>query len=234
MKIAVILPTYNERENIGNLIKIIFDLNIAGLEIIVIDDNSPDGTSAIVNGLKKDNSNIHLISREGKLGLGTAYLGGFRYALERGAEYILGMDADFSHDPKLIPSFLAQMNQFDLAVGSRYIPKGKIENWNIVRQIISRFGNLYARSILGMPVHDLTTGYKCYRREVIKYLLNKNIDAIGYVFLTETTYYTLKAGYKVKEIPIVFTERRSGKSKFSWAIIWESFCKILKLRFTNK
>ncbi len=234
MKTAVILPTYNEKENVEKIIQHIFDLKIIDLEIVVVDDNSPDGTADIVEKCQTVNSSLHLIRRKGKLGLGTAYLEGFRYALEKGADYFFEIDADFSHDPKDISLFLSRVNQCDLVIGSRYIANGKISNWNASRRFVSSFGNLYARFILKMAINDLTTGYKCYRREVVEYLLGKEIDAVGYVFQIETTYHAVKRGFRVEEIPIVFTERTLGKSKFSLAIVGESFWKVLKLRFADK
>jgi dolichol-phosphate mannosyltransferase len=233
MKIAVIIPTYNEKENIERLINAIFSLNIGGLEVIVVDDNSPDDTAIAVKEIMSANPKIHLICRKGKMGLGTAYLEGFRYAIEYGADYLFEMDADLSHDPKQISLFLSHIDQNDLVIGSRYVSSGRIDNWDIHRRLVSSFGNLYARLILGVAVRDLTTGYKCYRRQVVEYLMGKDIDADGYVFQVETTYHAIKGNFRVKEIPIIFTERRLGKSKFNFNIIWESFWKVLKLRLIN-
>ena len=230
MRTAVIIPTYNEKDNIEKALESIFSLNNKDLEVVVIDDNSPDGTGLIIEKLKENNNKIHIIHRDRKMGLGTAYLEGFKYALDRNAQYIFEIDADFSHDFSLIPSFLDGARDNDLVIGSRYIPGGKITNWNLSRRLISYLGNLYARLVLGAPVADLTTGYKCYRREVAEFLTEKNIDAIGYVFQIETTYHTIKRGFRTKEIPIAFTERRIGKSKFSFKIIWESFWKVLKIK----
>ena len=234
MKIAVILPTYDEKDNVEKIIQQIFALEIPGLELIVVDDNSPDSTARIIEKLKETNRNIHLIRRKRKMGLGTAYLEGFRFALDRGADYFFEIDADLSHDPKHIPHFLAHMSQYDLVIGSRYMSAGKIVNWNVGRRLVSRLGNSYARLMLGLDVRDLTTGYKCYRRKVIEHLLDKKIDAIGYVFQIETTYYAINANFRIKEIPITFTEREMGKSKFSFTIIRESFWKVLKLKLVDK
>lgn len=232
MKTAVIIPTYNEKSNIQDLIRAIFSLGILGLEVVVVDDNSPDGTGRAVAEISKSDSKVHVIQRSKKMGLGTAYLEGFQYALSRGAEYFLGMDADLSHDFSVIPDFLKNIEQYDIVVGSRYIPNGRMENlWT--RKVVSRLGNIYARFVLGIPVYDLTSGFKCYRRKAVEFLVTQNIDAIGYVFLTETTYRVYQEGFSVKEIPITFIERRAGKSKFNFSIIWESFWKILKLRYKN-
>ena len=230
MKIAVVIPTYNEKENIEEALGKVFGLNIEGLEVIVVDDNSPDGTGRIVEKIKENNSKLHIIQRNKKMGLGTAYLEGFKHALDNGAEHIFEIDADFSHDFSAIPDFLESIKEFDAVVGSRYINQGKIENWNFSRRFFSKFGNIYAQFILNIPIQDLTTGYKCYRRKVVEYLCSKNIDSVGYVFQIETTYHAHKNGFKIKEIPITFTERRLGSSKFDFRIIWESLSKVLKLR----
>jgi dolichol-phosphate mannosyltransferase len=229
MKIAIVIPTYNEKENISRLVSDIFDLGISELEIIAVDDNSPDGTGKLLDGIREKDKRVHVIHRAKKSGLGTAYLEGFQYSLVQGAEYIFAMDADFSHNPKMIPIYLDEIEQHDLVVGSRYISGGKITNWDVMRRFISYSGNLFARYILNMPVADMTTGFKCYRRKVIAYLKNKNISSIGYVFQIETIYHAYNNGFKVKEIPIQFSERRSGKSKFNSKIIWESFWKVAKL-----
>lgn len=234
MKTAIIIPTYNERDNIDKLINEIFSLEIEGLEVVVVDDNSPDGTGKIVAEISAREPRVRIIHRKKKMGLGTAYLEGFRFALENGAEHFFEIDADFSHDHKIIPIFLDNIKNADLVVGSRYIPGGKTVNWDWKRKLISHFGNVYARTILGIPIRDLTTGYKCYRREVVEYLSTKNIDSVGYVFQVETSYIAHKQGFKVKEIPIIFTERRNGRSKFDGKIIWESFWKVFKLRLRNK
>jgi dolichol-phosphate mannosyltransferase len=231
MKIAVIIPTYNEKENIKNIISGIFNLRVEGLNVIVVDDDSPDGTGMIVEEMKVDNGSIHIIHRTKKMGLGTAYLEGFQYAIDNRAEYIFEMDADFSHDLSMIPLFLKNIKNHDLVLGSRYISQGKIINWNPMRRFFSRFGNIYAKVILRLPIEDLTSGYKCYRRSVIEHLKSRKIDSIGYVFQIETTYHAYNQGFKIKEIPITFTERKIGKSKFNGKILWESFWKVFKLRF---
>lgn len=234
MKIAIILPTYNEKDNIRKVISAIFSLKLNDLHVVVVDDNSPDGTGIIVENLRKENERIHIIHRKKKLGLGTAYLEGFQYALENGAEHFFEVDADFSHDFSLLPEFLKHNKNHDLVIGSRYMFGGKIENWNFLRKLISQSGNFYARKILKIPIKDLTTGFKCYQKNVVEYLAKKNIDSIGYVFQVETTYLAYQKGFKIKEIPITFTERTFGKSKFDYKILWESFWRVLKLKFKNK
>ncbi len=229
MKIAVVIPTYNEKGNISKLVAEIFGLGISDLEIVAVDDNSPDGTGEILQILREKNKKLHVIHRRKKSGLGTAYLRGFEYSLERGAEYIFAMDADFSHNPELITDFLDAIQSHDLVVGSRYIPDGRIKNWDIKRRLISYGGNLFSRKILNVPVADMTTGFKCYRRSVVEHLKSKNISSIGYVFQIETVYHAHQKGFKIKEIPIQFTERALGRSKFNFKIIWESFWKVLGL-----
>jgi len=233
MKVAIIIPTYNEKDNIEKFIRGILSLNVKNLHIIVVDDNSPDGTGILVEKIKLKDNRIHIINRKRKMGLGTAYLDGFKYALEKGADIFFEIDADFSHDHTLIPKFIENIEKNDLVVGSRYIPNGKIKNWDYSRRLLSLFGNLYARMILRIPVKDLTTGYKCYRKNVIQHLINKNINSIGYVFQIETTYYTYKNNFSIKEIPIVFSGRIIGESKMNSGIILESFWKVLKLRLKN-
>ena len=233
-KIYIVIPTYNERANIALLINQIFDLNINDLNILVVDDNSPDGTGLIVEDLKNKFNNLNILHRPQKAGLGAAYVAGFKEALSRGADYIFEMDADFSHDPKYLPEFLNNIKDFDLVLGSRYITGGGVDNWNLMRRLISRLGNIYARIILFLPYHDLTGGFKCYRREVLENIDLDNLNSLGYNFQIETTYKAYKMGFKICEVPIVFTERKSGQSKFNLGIIWESFFKVLQLRYDKK
>ena len=229
MRILIIIPTYNEKNNIGRIIQEIFKLNIDGLEILVVDDNSPDGTGQFVEELKTKDTRIHVIHRNKKEGLGRAYVTGFKYALEKKAEYIFEMDADFSHDPKEIPNFLKAIKGADLILGARYIPGGDMRVEKI-RKFTSQLGNFYAKLILGTPLHDMTTGYKCYRRKVIETIDLDNIASVGYAFQIETAYLAYKKGFKVKEIPIIFIERTAGRSKFQWKMIWETFWLLIKLR----
>ncbi len=230
-KIFIIIPTYNEKENLKKLLPQIFDLNIEGLSVLVVDDNSPDGTGELVEELKKDNLSLDVLHREQKMGLGRAYVAGFKEALARGADYIFEMDADLSHDPKYLPDFLEEIKMADLVLGSRYIKGGGVSNWNLPRRLISRFGNIYARNILWMKPHDLTGGYKCYRRQVLEKIGLDELSSVGYNFQIETTYKVYKLGFKIVETPIIFTERAEGKSKFSPKIMLESFWRVLILRF---
>lgn len=229
--IYLVIPTYNEKGNIEKLLPDIFDLNISGLHILVVDDNSPDGTGQIVEGLKKTYPNLGILHRDQKQGLGKAYLAGFKEVLDQGADLVLQMDADFSHDPKYIPQLLKAIANKDLVLGSRYIKGGGVINWNLMRRLISRFGNIYAQLILGLPYHDLTGGFKCYRADVLKKVVESDLSSLGYNFQIETTYLVHKLKYSIIEIPIVFTERTIGKSKFDLKIVLEGFLKVLALRF---
>ena len=230
-KIYIIIPTYNEKNNIIQVLEKIFELNIEGLNVLVVDDNSPDGTGEIVDKLKQSNLKLAVLHRKEKAGLGRAYIAGFKEVLPRGADYIFEMDADLSHDPKYIPEFLKAIKEYDLVLGSRYIKAGGVSNWNLSRRLISRFGNIYARFILGLPYRDLTGGFKCYQRRVLEKIDLDNLNSVGYNFQIETTYQAHQAGFKIAEIPIIFTERAEGKSKFNGKIIFESFYKVLILRF---
>lgn len=229
-KIYIIIPTYNEKNNIARLLEQIFALRIEGLNVLIVDDNSPDGTGELIEKLKPGNLRLDISHRQKKAGLGTAYVAGFKEALRRGADLIFEMDADLSHNPKYLPDFLAAVKTADLVLGSRYIKGGGVSNWNLVRRQISRFGNIYARLILGLPFKDLTNGFKCYRRAVLEKIGLDGLNSVGYNFQIETTYKAHQAGFIIKEIPIIFTERAEGKSKFNVKIILESFWQVLLLR----
>lgn len=234
-KISIILPTYNERENIGKLINkilAVFQKNSLFGCIIIVDDNSPDGTGQVAEAVRLANlEKIFVIGRPKKLGLGSAYVEGFKKALALDSDYIFEMDADLSHDPNDIPRFLKEAENYDLVLGSRYVKGGQIKNWNIFRKLISRGGTFYARLILGIPIYDLTSGFKCFRRVVLKKLDFSDIQSDGYAFQVELTYKAYKAGFKIKEIPITFKERKKGASKFSQNIFWEAVFAVWKLRF---
>ncbi|KKU75443.1 MAG: Glycosyl transferase family 2 [Parcubacteria group bacterium GW2011_GWA2_47_8b] len=231
--IFIVTPTYNEAANIETLVKKIFGLNINGLKLVVVDDNSPDQTGQIAERLAKDYP-IQVIHRAQKSGLGTAYIEAFRKILEsENADYVIQMDADLSHDPAVIPQMLNAIESCDIVLGSRYIKGGGTQNWDWFRKLISRFGNVYARAVLGLPYRDLTGGFKCFRREVLKNLDLTSLSSVGYNFQIETTYRAHKKGYKICEIPIIFTERKTGKSKFNLGIMLESFVKVLLLRFSR-
>ncbi len=232
MKTLVIIPTYNERDCIRELISAIH-IHLPACDILIVDDASPDGTGAVVSEIAAVDPRLSLLPRAGKLGLGTAYVAGFRHALESGYECIIGMDADFSHDPACLPQLVAALAHCDLAIGSRYVPGGATPDWKLSRRIISRFGNWFARTGLDLPVRDCTTGYKCYRREILARLDLDQIDLIGYAFLIETTYQCFLRAARIEEIPITFIDRRVGKSKMSGAIMLEAFGYVMRRRWAR-
>ncbi|MDF2569991.1 MAG: undecaprenyl-phosphate mannosyltransferase [Sporomusa sp.] len=230
MKI-IILPTYNEYSNLAELLAQVYN-QVADIHVLVVDDNSPDGTGELVQELMRHqySNRLYLLARPGKLGLGTAYIAGFKWALERNYQYIFEMDADFSHNPKYLTDFLAKAGNCDLVLGSRYIPNGGVTNWNIIRRLISRGGNVYARMILGLPFKDLTGGYKCFRREVLERIDLEDVQSNGYSFQIELTYRAFLTGFSIKEVPIIFEERAAGKSKMSQSIFREAIVMVWKLR----
>ena len=229
MQNAVIcLPTYNERENIEPMLRALEPL---GIRVLVIDDNSPDGTGEIADGLAAELAFVSVLHRERKEGLGPAYLAGFRRALKDGAELILEMDCDFSHDPKDVPRLIAACESgADLALGSRYVPGGGTANWGLARRIVSWGGSLYARLVLGVRVRDLTGGFKCYRRRVLETIDLEAIRSRGYAFQIEGTYRTLRKGFEVREVPIRFADRTEGVSKMSRSIFLEAVVNVPRLR----
>lgn len=231
MKIAIIIPTYNERKNIEKIVKAVLALEILGLEVVVVDDNSPDGTAKIVEALKAVNPSVHLIGRPKKMGLGTAYVAGFKYALKNGAEYVMEMDADFSHDPQMIPIFLEKIKEKHLVVGSRYSNGISIVNWPLHRLMLSLMAGKYVRIITGMKLSDPTSGFKCYRKEVLEAINLDKIRSSGYSFQIEMKYRIFKKGFSIGEIPIIFIDRQNGASKMSKAIIFEALIVAWKLRF---
>ncbi len=233
MKTIIVIPTYNESENIEKLIKKIFALQIAGLEILVVDDNSPDGTANIVSHQQSalGNQKIHLIQREGKLGLGSAYIAGFKKALELGADFIFEMDADFSHDPEDIPRLLESCENADLTIGSRKIKGGKVIGWGWTRKFMSNGAMWFSRLTLGLKPRDVTAGFRCFRRPVLESINIDTIKSNGYAFQEELLYRTQKAGYIITEVPVIFIDRQEGKSKLSNKDIIEFFLIILKLKF---
>jgi dolichol-phosphate mannosyltransferase len=227
VKATVCLPTYNERENLESMLRA---LGERGVTVLVIDDNSPDGTGELADRLAGELGYVDVLHRQTKEGLGPAYLAGFRHALAAGAERILEMDCDFSHDPRDVPRLLAATEDADLALGSRYVEGGAVENWGFVRRTISAGGSLYARLLLSSPVRDLTGGFKCYRREVLETIDLDAIDSRGYAFQIETTYRAQRAGFRVVEVPITFVDREQGGSKMSKAIVLEAVWKVPALR----
>ena len=232
MKIAIIIPTYNEKDNIQKLVKAIFDLKIPELEIIVVDDNSPDGTETIVEKLSA-NYPLLLIKRRAKLGLGSAYLAGFAQALKMGAEFILEMDADLSHDPLDIPRLLEAAQKADMVIGSRKIDGGKIIGWGWTRKLMSNGAMRFSRWLLELKTKDVTAGFRLFRRKVLESIGLENIKSNGYAFQEELLYRTEKAGFKVVEIPVTFIDRQEGKSKLSKKDILEFFVRIIRLRIKN-
>jgi dolichol-phosphate mannosyltransferase len=227
---TVIIPTYNERENIGALLPRVLEL--PRFRVLVVDDNSPDGTAEVVADMARHEPRVGLLSRAGKLGLGTAYLAGFQRALDEGAQFIFEMDADFSHDPSYLPALLAAAEaRYDLALGSRYVGGGGTVNWGMIRQLISRGGNIYARAILGLPVMDATGGFRCYRRRALESIDLGAIHSNGYSFQIELVYRIMRAGCSIGEVPIIFPDRRVGQSKMSRRIVLEALLTVWRLRF---
>jgi len=224
----VVLPTYNERENIPQIVPAILAASPA-LDVLVVDDNSPDGTGTLADELAAQNPRARVLHRERKEGLGRAYLAGFAQALAAGYGRILEMDADFSHDPARLPVLLA--TDADLVLGSRYVPGGNTANWGRGRRLLSRGGSLYARTILGVPIRDLTGGFKCFRRRVLEALDLGSVRSSGYAFQIELTYRAIRRGFKVVEVPITFVDRRVGKSKMSRRIVAEALWMVWKIRF---
>jgi len=227
VRTVVCLPTYNERENLERMVRALGPL---GVSVLVIDDNSPDGTGALADRLAEELDYVEVLHRERKEGLGPAYLAGFARALADGAELVLEMDCDFSHDPADVPRLLAGAREGDVVVGSRYVAGGSIRNWGLVRRFVSAGGSLYARVLLGVGVHDLTSGFKCYRRAVLEAIDLDAISSRGYAFQIETTYRALRAGFRVVEVPIAFADRERGGSKMSKSIVLEAMWKVPALR----
>jgi dolichol-phosphate mannosyltransferase len=231
MKILIIIPTYNESDNIRAIAGEIFDVHEA-LDILVVDDNSPDGTGGIVRDMQLEDSRVHLLPRSGKLGLGTAYCAGFLWAMERGYDVVFEMDADFSHDPKEIPNFLRAIESADVVIGSRYSTGVNVVNWPMQRLLLSWCANLYTRWITRMPIYDATGGFKCFRTESLRGIDLSKIRSNGYAFQIEMNFKLWKRGARMLEIPIIFVDRRSGVSKMSKNIIWEAAWLVWKLRLT--
>jgi dolichol-phosphate mannosyltransferase len=230
MRTLICLPTYNERENLEAMVRALGNLGQEGLEVLVIDDDSPDGTGEIADRLAAELPWVHVLHREQKEGLGPAYLAGFCHALELGADLVFEMDCDFSHDPADVPRLAAAAENADLVLGSRYVEGGGTRNWGLVRRFISRGGSLYAQVLLQLGVRDLTGGFKCYRRAVLETIDLDAISSRGYAFQIETTYRTLRAGFRVVEVPIVFVDREVGGSKMSKSIVLEAIWKVPLLR----
>jgi dolichol-phosphate mannosyltransferase len=230
--VLVIIPTYNEKENIGILIPEIKAL-LPDIHILVVDDSSPDGTSDLVKELARTHDGISVLDRPTKEGLGKAYISGFRWALERDYQYIFEMDADYSHDPKYLPDFLAAIEDSDLVIGSRYVKGVNVVNWPMNRLLLSYAANVMARFLTGIPVQDSTAGFKCFRRKVLETINLDKIDSSGYSFQIEVNFMVWKNSFRIKEIPIVFTDRKRGVSKMSTKIIREGLLLLWKLRLLS-
>lgn len=232
MNKLVIVPTYNERENIepliGKLMALPYDLHV-----LVVDDGSPDGTGAFIREWKAREPRIHLIERASKMGLGSAYRAGFRYALENGAELVFEMDADFSHDPESIGTFLEHVEHADVVLGSRYLHGVTVVNWPIQRLVLSYLANRYTRFVTGLPVNDATGGFKCFRRRALESVNLDKVQSDGYAFQIEMSFKCWKKGMRIVEIPIMFVDRRAGVSKMSRRIIWEAVWMVWKLRLVD-
>ena len=236
MKITMVIPTYNESENLPKLVKDVLALPLEDIHILIVDDNSPDGTGDLAEKLRKEyNDRVHCLHRAGKLGLGSAYREGFKMAMEEGADYIGQMDADFSHPVDKIPLMVKELANADLVIGSRYVKGGKLdENWPFYRKWLSGFGNAYARIILGLPNRDVTGGYKLWKKETLAAMPMDTIKSNGYVFQVEMNYVASKMGFKIVEIPIYFQERTMGKSKMNLKISLEAAWRTIALRSQHK
>jgi dolichol-phosphate mannosyltransferase len=232
MEHLVIIPTYNERDNIVTLIDRLLALPY-GLHVLVVDDNSPDGTGDLVATRKQNEPRIHLLQRPGKLGLGSAYVAGFRYALAQGAQYVFEMDADFSHDPVSIGNFLEAVKDHDVVLGSRYLDGVTVVHWPLSRLILSYSANVYTRLITGLPVRDATGGYKCFRRRALEAVNLDQVKSDGYAFQIEMSYKIWRKGFKIVEIPITFVDRRAGVSKMNNRIVWEAAWMVWRLRIMD-
>ncbi len=229
MKTLIIIPTYNERENLPSLIEQIFHY-LPQTDILIVDDNSPDGTGQLADDLHAQSPQVLTLHRAGKLGLGTAYIAGFKYAIEHMYDAAFEMDADFSHDPRYLPDFIQKIEQADLVIGSRYIPGGATPNWSLIRRLISGGGNIFARVMLGMDVHDCTAGFRLYRREVLEAIDLDGVQSLGYAFQVEMAYRVRNKGFRIVETPIVFMDRRVGQSKMSKLIFIEGFTYVIRTR----
>ncbi len=230
MRACVCLPTYDERENLEPMLRALREVLGPDDAVLVIDDNSPDGTGELADRLAAELDFVEVLHRQRKEGLGPAYLAGFRRALERGAELVVEMDCDFSHDPKDVPRLIEAAGSADLVLGSRYVPGGGVENWGLVRRVVSAGGSLYARVLLGVPIRDLTGGFKCFRRSVLEALDLEAVHSKGYAFQIELTYRALRRGFRVREVPIRFVDREVGGSKMSRGIVLEAIWRVPLLR----
>jgi dolichol-phosphate mannosyltransferase len=232
MKTLVIIPTYNESENVERIVPLVLEKD-SSVHVLIVDDNSPDGTGRIADGMAKQNDRIFVIHRENKSGLGTAYIAGFKFALGKGFDLIFEMDCDFSHDPKYIPDFLEAVQNADLVLGSRYISGVNVINWPMSRLLLSYYANVYSRLVTGLRVKDATGGFKCFRREVLEAIDLGRVKSNGYSFQIEMSFRAWKKGFRIKEIPIVFEDRKVGQSKMSKKIVREAVWMVWKLRLRS-
>ena len=228
----VVIPTYNESENLPTLIPEVLKQD-SHIEMLIVDDSSPDGTAALVKTMMNSNPRIHILERPQKAGLGTAYVAGFKYAIAQGFDYVFEMDADFSHDPNEIPNFLSAIGRCDLVLGSRYTNGVRVLNWPMQRLLLSYFANLYTRFMTGLQVHDATGGFKCFRRAVLESIDLDAVRSNGYAFQIEMSFKAWKRGFRIEEIPIVFLERQKGASKMSKQIVHEAVFMLWRLRFAS-
>jgi dolichol-phosphate mannosyltransferase len=229
-----IIPTYNERENLPRLIPGLLG-RVPGLEVLVVDDGSPDGTADVAGELAEATGRVRVLRQAGKMGLGSAYVSGFGYALEHGYDYVIQMDADLSHRPEDLPCLLeAAREGASVVIGSRYVPGGRVEDWSTVRRLVSKGGNLYARNLLGLPIRDCTSGFKCFRREALESTDFTNLKSNGYGFQVEMNYLCHHAGLRIVEVPIVFPDRTAGRSKMSLGIVQEAAIVVWKLHYRKK
>ena len=228
-RVLIIIPTYNERENVQQIVSAVLPVD-PRINVLIVDDNSPDGTGEIADRLSAEDNRVNVLHRQNKEGLGRAYIAGFRWALEHGFDYIFEMDADFSHDPKFLPDFLREIEHYDLVLGSRYISGVNVVNWPMSRLLLSYCANIYSRIITGLPIKDATGGFKCFRRKVLETI---NLDAVqssGYSFQIEMSARAYNHGFKLKEIPIVFVDRMAGQSKMSKKIMREAIWMVWWIR----
>jgi dolichol-phosphate mannosyltransferase len=225
----VVIPTYNERDNIEKLIKEVLSQD-DGVQILVVDDNSPDGTGELADRMAASEVRIRVLHRSGKLGLGSAYREGFKIALDMGADYVVEMDADFSHDPKVLPCFFEKMKDYDLVIGSRYLNGVSVVNWPLRRLMLSYFASVYTRTITGLRISDCTSGFKCFRREVLEAIAPETIKSDGYSFQIEMNYRSMEKGFRIGEVPIIFIDRHAGTSKMSKKIVREAVVMVWKLK----
>jgi dolichol-phosphate mannosyltransferase len=229
MKTLVIIPTYNESENIKRIVPLVLEKD-SSIDVLIVDDNSPDGTGNIADEMARGNDRIFVIHRQNKSGLGTAYITGFKFALGKNYDLVFEMDCDFSHDPKYIPQFLETAREADLVLGSRYISGVNVINWPMSRLLLSYYANVYSRIVTGLPVRDATGGFKCFRRKVLEAIDLDKVKSNGYSFQIEMSFRAWKKGFKIKEIPIVFEDRKVGQSKMSKKIVREAVWMVWRLR----